>query len=203
MLTLCDILPPVFRLPNEDPNYVITPILDAFCSIDVEILQPAIADVSRITSIEFTRAIDILLINLGNPFPFIEMTEIQKRRLARSLIPIYRLKGTAKGIEQAILFFLRLVVNIVDFAQQSEELWVLAESELGQTTVLSPGIESPDLFTFLVEFDECITENERDQAEKIIDFIKPGWTKYFIIDCINPEIRTLPLVEGFEHPSWL
>lgn len=198
----CDILPPMFRLPDEDPNYVFTPIFDAFCEMEVEIIKPAIVDLSNITNIDETRAIDIILTNLGNPFPFFILTESQKRSLARALVPMYRKKGTEVGIEQAILFFLGLTAEVIDFTS-GDDMWILGESELGIDTFLGPGTEGSDLFFFIVEFDECLTPDQIDQAERIIDFMKPGWTHYLIVDCLSPTTLTLPLIEGFEHPSWL
>lgn len=185
-LTLCDILPAVFRRPDEDPDNVIQPILDAFCEFEVEVLNPAIVNMSKITSIDDTPEIDLVLKNLGNPLPFINLTETQKRRLARSLIPMYRKKGTAEGIELAILFFTQVAANVVDFASGGADEWVLGESELGLETFLSPGLTSLDLFTFLVEFDDCLTATQLEQVEQIIEFMKPGWCAHVIIDCLNP-----------------
>lgn len=195
-LTLCQILPPQFRSPEEDPNYVITPILDAFCEMDVELIKAAIADLSNITNIDLSRAIDIILTNLGNPFPFFELSESQKRSLARALVPMYRKKGTEAGIEQAILFFLGLTCEVIDFSS-GEDVWILGESELGEDTYLAPSIDGSDLFFFVVEFYDSLSAEQKDQAERIIDFMKPGWTHYVIIQ------PTLPLIEGFEDPSWL
>lgn len=201
-LKLCDILPPQFRLAEEDPNFVITPIFEAFCAIEVEIIKPEIVDLSNITNIDESRAIDIILTNLGNPFPFFILTESQKRSLARALVPMYRKKGTEEGIEQAVLFFLGLVCEVVDFTSE-DDMWLLGESELGEDTYLAPSVEGADLFFFIVEFDECLTIQQTEQAVRVIDFMKPGWTHYIITDCLNPTTLTLPLIEGFEHPSWL
>ncbi len=201
-LKFCDLLPPQFRLPEEDPNFVFTPIFNAFCEMETELIKPAIVDLSNITNIDKTRAIDIILTNLGNPFPFFILTESKKRSLARTLVPMYRKKGTAVGIEQALLFFLQHTARVVDFSDPGD-VWVLGESELGEDTFLAPSTEGPELFFFVVEFDVCLTDVEKDQATRVIDFMKPGWTSYVIIDCINPPIPTLPLVEGFEDSSWL
>jgi phage tail-like protein len=202
-LTFCELLPPQFIDPEQDPNYVFRSIFEAFCEFDTEVVRKEILNFSDIVNIEKTRIIDILLRNLGNPFPIATMTEDQKRRLARSLIAIYRRKGTATGIEQAILFFTSLIAKVIDFAEDESETWILGESELGVGTVLTPGSESPDLFTFLVEFDECLTDQEMENVEKIIDFMKPGWTKHYIIECLNPTTLELPLIENFEDSSWL
>lgn len=52
--------------------------------------------------------LDILLTQIANPFDYFELSVIEKRRLVQLLLPIYRQKGTAPGIENAIrLFFAR------------------------------------------------------------------------------------------------
>ena len=200
--TLCDILPPQFRKPDEDPNFVITPIFDAFCEMENEFIKAAIVDLSNITNIELTREIDIILTNLGNPFPFFILSESQKRSLARALVPMYRKKGTEPGIEQAILFFLGLINEVVDFTGEDDR-WILGESKLGLDTFLAPGTSGSDLFFFVVVFEECLTDEQKEKAERIIDFMKPGWTHYVIRDCDNPATATFPIIEGFEDQSWL
>jgi phage tail-like protein len=201
-LTFCELLPPQFLDPEQDPNYVFRPIFEAFCEFDTEVVREEIKNFSDIVNIEKTRIIEILLRNLGNPFPIQDMTTDQKRRLARTLIAIYRRKGTEAGIEQAILFFLSLICEVVDFSDD-EDVWILGESELGEDTFLGPGTSGEYLFYFLVVFEECLDDEQLQRARDIIDFMKPGWTRYDIIDCDNPASPTFPIFEGFEHPSWL
>lgn len=71
--------------------------------------------------------LDLMLLDLGNPFSF-DLSEIDKRRLLNLLVAIYQQKGTERGIENVIRFFLGLEVEVVSFL--SEETWVLGESEL-------------------------------------------------------------------------
>lgn len=201
-LTFCELLPPQFLDPEQDSNYVFRPIFEAFCEFDTDVVRKEIKNFSDIVNIDKTRIIDILLRNLGNPFPIQAMTEDQKRRLARTLIAIYRRKGTEAGIEQAILFFLSLVCEVVDFSDD-DDVWILGESELGEDTFLGPGTSGEYLFYFIVEFDECLTDEQIAEARKIIDFMKPGWTWYDIIECQDPASPTFPIIEGFEHSSWL
>ena len=49
--------------------------------------------------------VDLILADLGNPFPF-ELDALGKRRLASVLVEMYRQKGTARGIINAVRFFL-------------------------------------------------------------------------------------------------
>ena len=51
--------------------------------------------------------LDLMLQDLGNPFDFLRpLTVTEKRRLAGSLVELYKLKGTALGVQTAIRFFL-------------------------------------------------------------------------------------------------
>ncbi len=201
-VTLCDLLPSIFLRPDEDPDKVVQPIIEAFCNFERDVIKPLIREHSLITSLDDTRAIDLILKNLGNPMPFVELTESQKRRLARALVPMYKKKGTADGIELSILFFTQLTARVIDFAASPEESWVLGESELGTETFLSAGLTSIELFTFLVEFDECLTDIQEQQVGQLIEFMKPGWTRHVIIECLDPAGATLPIIEGFESPTW-
>lgn len=68
------------------------------------------------------RYLDAMLLDLGNPFAF-DLTEIEKRRLLRVLVSIYRQKGTARGIINVIRFFLGIVVEILCYLDV--ETWEL------------------------------------------------------------------------------
>jgi phage tail-like protein len=75
--------------------------------------------------------VEQMLWELGNPFDWAELqlTDIQRRKLAGFLIEIYKLKGTKQGIEAVILFLLGEVVEVVP---ATEGGWVLGEDELGE-----------------------------------------------------------------------
>src|SRR6185369_6179522 len=82
-----------------------------------EVVDLLLCDVDRWTDIidvdvAEERYLDQMLIGLGNPFSFAaELEVIDKRRLVRVLVGMYRLKGTARGIRDAIRFFLGLEVE--------------------------------------------------------------------------------------------
>jgi len=51
--------------------------------------------------------LDLMLRDLGSPFAFADdLAVVEKRRLCHLLVQIYQLKGTAKGLQAAILFFM-------------------------------------------------------------------------------------------------
>ncbi len=79
--------------------------------------------------------LDLILQDLGNPFPF-DLYVLGKRRLASVLVEMYRQKGTEAGIENAIRFFLGIdVTAITPFTGTT---LVLGESELGVDWELGP-----------------------------------------------------------------
>ena len=65
---------------------------------------------------------------IGNPFPF-DLDELGKRRLAAVLVEMYRQKGTAVGIRNAVRFFLG--IDIAAITALAATALVLGESELG------------------------------------------------------------------------
>jgi phage tail-like protein len=75
--------------------------------------------------------IDAMLEDAGNPFTWAELdlTANQRRKLLRVLVDIYKLKGTAPGIEDVIYFLLGKVVTVVPY---SVEGWVLGVDLLGE-----------------------------------------------------------------------
>ena len=74
--------------------------------------------------------IDNMLYDLGNPFTWseLELTDSQKYKLVASLVSIYQLKGTNKGIEDTIFFLLGESVTVVDYTQNG---WILGVDQLG------------------------------------------------------------------------
>jgi phage tail-like protein len=124
--------------------------------------------------------LDLLLADLGNPFAF-DLGELQKRRLAAVLVQIYRQKGTAAGIRNAIRFFLGVDVTAVS-AFHGTTL-ILGESELGVDWVLGPSGQFA-LYSFDLTVNRVLTETERRQIRRIVDFMRPAHTHF--IDILEP-----------------
>lgn len=78
--------------------------------------------------------IDAMLYDMGNPFEWAELdlTPIQRRKLLRYLITIYKLKGTDQGIEDSVFFLLGEIVDVVDYIQDG---WILGIDELGDGSI--------------------------------------------------------------------
>ena len=58
--------------------------------------------------------VDLMLAQLGNPFKNVFLSDTQKRKLVKLLIPIYRQKGTTRGIVNAARFMTGIELEIID-----------------------------------------------------------------------------------------
>jgi phage tail-like protein len=125
--------------------------------------------------------LDLMLLDLGNPFPF-DLSLVDKRRLLNVLVAIYREKGTAVGIKNAIRFFLGLEVEVVAY---SGEALVLGESLLGEDWVLGPA-GSFAAYSFEVVVPRALAAEERRRLRAIVDYMKPAHTHLARI--VEPEI---------------
>ncbi|MBN2715754.1 MAG: phage tail protein, partial [Deltaproteobacteria bacterium] len=124
--------------------------------------------------------LDLILTDLGNPFPF-ELEELAKRRLAAVLVEMYRQKGTAIGIENAIRFFLG--IDITAITPFTADTMILGESELGVDWVLGASGRFAR-YAFNVEVDVALTDTERTQLRAIVDYLKPAHTHF--VDLVEP-----------------
>ena len=96
-----------------------------------EVLDLLLSEIDRFPDIfDIERArppfLDLILCDLGNPFPF-ELDDLGKRRLAAMLVEMYRQKGTAIGIKNAIRFFLG--IDITAITPFTATTLILGESE--------------------------------------------------------------------------
>ncbi|PIE65600.1 MAG: hypothetical protein CSA24_02410 [Deltaproteobacteria bacterium] len=126
--------------------------------------------------------LDLILQDLGNPFPF-ELDVLGKRRLASVLVEMYRQKGTAVGIENAIRFFLG--INIEAITPYRSVGLVLGESELGEDWILGPSSRFAR-YAFDVKVSVPLSVQQRRQLRAIVDYLKPAHTHF--IDLIEPRV---------------
>ncbi len=174
-------------LPRHNRRTDDTGDLRRFIACLQEVIDLLLAEVDRYPDIfDLERApegfLDLILRDLGNPFPF-ELDELGKRRLASVLVEMYRQKGTAIGIENAIRFFLG--IDITAITAFTGTTLVLGESELGVDWELGPS----DLFAryaFDVEVDVPLSNTERSQIRAIVDYLKPAHTHF--VDLIEPGV---------------
>ena len=172
-------------LPRHNRRTDATRDLRRFIACLQEVADLLLAEVDRYPDIfDFERApedfLDLILRDLGNPFPF-DLDELGKRRLASVLVEMYRQKGTAVGIENAIRFFLGIdITAITAFAGTT---LVLGESELGVDWELGPSSRFAR-YAFNVEVDVPLSDTERRQIRTIVDYLKPAHTHF--VDLIEP-----------------
>ena len=155
------------------------PIDLLLCEIDkfTELADPDLAPES---------AVDAMLVDFGNQFNF-ELSLDEKKKLAKTLIEIYKQKGTAKGIENVINFFLGLEVEVVSLNAPSE-IWELGVDELGIDTYLGPS-DQYLLYSFKIVSPIALTEEQRKRITDIANYMKPAHTH--LIEIEEPEV---PLV---------
>jgi phage tail-like protein len=115
------------------------------------------------------RFVDAMLADLGNPFPFV-LDLIDKRRLIRVLVPLYRQKGTDPGIINAVPAF--------------DEPWLLGVGELGVDTYAGSS-ELRDRLSFWVDSPIELTAEQRRRITKIADYMKRAETH--LLGILEPE----------------
>lgn len=150
-----------------------------FSNIVNEVVAWLLADVDRWVEIfDIDRApesfVDAMLEDLANPFAF-DLTLNQKRKLAKVLVSIYKLKGTEPGIVSVLRFFLGLEAILIEF--HDSDSWILGDDELGIGTYLGTDDEA-SLYSFDVEVDRALTVEERRLLREIVDYMKPGHTHH-------------------------
>ncbi len=127
---------------------------------------------------------DLMLGDLGNPFPF-DLLEVDKRRLLNVLVAMYREKGTAAGIKNAIRFFLGIEIEITTY---TGEALVLGEALLGEEWILGPS-NSFAAYAFEVTVPRALTDEERRRLRMIVDYMKPAHTHFVrLIEPVVPEV---------------
>jgi phage tail-like protein len=138
-----------------------------------EVADLLLADVDRFAEIFDSdlapeRYLDAVLQGLGNPFRF-ALDEVDKRRLARLLVPIYQLKGTDRGIVDAVRFFVGVEVEVV--LLPVGPAWNLGVSLCGVNTYLG-GASLYDRLSFWVRCAEALTDAQRERIRAIVEYMK-------------------------------
>lgn len=164
----------------------VTQDLEKFSAVMQDTIDLLLCDIDRFSNIyDIDRApepfVDLILADLGNPFRF-DLDLNKKRRLAKILVDIYRLKGTKVGIIDAVAFFLGLEIDITPLV---EEGWILGESFLGDDTILFPSL-SFNIYAFQVVVELALTADERDGITQIVELMKPGHTHFVRI--VEPSV---------------
>lgn len=134
------------------------------------------------------RYVDAILQGLGNPFRF-DLSAIDKRRLARLLVPIYQLKGTDRGIVDAVRLFVGVEVEIV--LSPVGPAWDLGVSLCGVDTYLG-GSSLRDLLSFWVRCGIALTSAQRERVRAIVLYMKRAEAHFRGFLEPTPEVPATP-----------
>lgn len=178
-------------LPKHNRRDDTTGDLLRFISCLQEVTNLLLADLDRWPDIfDLERApepfLDLILQDLGNPFPF-DLDMRGKRRLAAVLVEMYRQKGTAQGIKNAVRFFLG--IDIVAITAFNADALVLGESLLGIDWVLGPSDRFAK-YAFNVVVARILTPTERKHLRAIVEYLKPAHTHF--VDLVEPFPPVVP-----------
>ena len=178
-------------LPKHNRRDDHTGDLFRFIACLQEVTDLLLADVDRWPDIfDLERApeafVDLILRDLGNPFPF-ELDAMGKRRLASVLVEMYRQKGTAIGIRNAVRFFLGIEIEAI--AGLASTALVLGESELGVDWELGPS-DRFARYAFDVKVGRVLTQTERMHLRGIVNYMKPAHTHF--VNLIEPVPSIVP-----------
>ncbi|OHD18816.1 MAG: hypothetical protein A2Y38_16430 [Spirochaetes bacterium GWB1_59_5] len=149
--------------------------------------------------LDFERApeafLDAMLMDLGNPFPF-DIAAVDRRRLAAILVRLYQQKGTDVGIKNAIRFFFKMDVQIVELSATYPERFAepghipiqSGDNDLGYSLldldfVLGPSIPF-EVRAFHVVAPVVLTAAQKTGITFIVEYMKPAYTHY--VDLLDP-----------------
>lgn len=131
--------------------------------------------------------LNAILYGLGNPFDASEMTLADKRRLASLLVEMYRERGTAKGIVNAIRLFLGIEVEVIPIGRTAMRL---GTSRLNVDWVL--GSDDPrTLYSFIIESPVDLTPAQRVQLVALVEYIRPA--REHFVALVEPSSSPLPV----------
>ena len=178
-------------LPKQNRRADLTGDLARFIACLQEVTDLLLADVDRFPDIfDIERApdtfLDLLLRDLGNPFPF-DLDTLGKRRLASVLVEMYRQKGTAPGVRNAVRFFLGVEIQAI--TGLAETALVLGESELGVDWEPGPS-DRFARYAFSLTVGRVLTPSERRQLRAIVEYVKPAHTHF--VDLVEPLPPVVP-----------
>lgn len=109
--------------------------------------------------------LDLMLKSLGNPFARVYLTELQKRKLVKLLIPMYRQKGIGKGIVNAFRFLTGIEVEIVDPHASDDDGWSIGVSEVSYSTYVG----GERIFTNILNYSEDFDETDWVKSSATVD----------------------------------
>ncbi len=154
-----------------------------------EVVDLLLVDIDRMSDrLDVERApehvVELWLRDLGSPFDLV-FNDLDKRRLASSLVELYRLKGTEKGLRSAARFLLG--IELEEVTTFSGTPLVLGESLLGVDWELGPSNRFA-LYAFSVRVPRVLTAEERRRLRTLILWCKPAHTHLVEIQEPSPPV---------------
>lgn len=151
----------------QDTNNILLESIDRW----LEIIDPDVAPEAFV---------DAMLVDLGNPFSF-ELQLTDKRKLIKTLVLMYKLKGTTVGLISVVRFFLGIEVTCETFVGRG---WRLGFDQLSTTSRVAPtpaviGPGSRALYSFRVHTLATLSDTTRSQIEMICRYMK-GAQEHFV-----------------------
>lgn len=144
-----------------------------------EVTQLLIHDIDTLTNLQDvdllpSNALDLTLASLGNPFLFLD-DDLTKRKTIAGLVQTFKDKGTDRGIENAVLFFLGIPVIVQAF--NLEDGWILGSSSLGYDTILGTS-EAFLRYSFEIVTSTTLTSDQQTVITQIVNQIQPAHTHF-------------------------
>ncbi len=145
--------------------------------------------------------LDAMLDDLGNPFPFV-LTTTQKRQLLRVIVSLYKQKGTAIGIINAVRFFLGLTVTI-SFPNTGSTM-LLGVSHLGVDWVLGSGARRTK-YSFSAVSGIALTADQIAKITTIARYMKVAHEHFLgvVVPIVTPVYDPLVLGVSRLGVDWL
>lgn len=192
-------------LPLVNRQEDISEDLSKFVSCLQEVTDLLLADIDGFPDITdpdtaAEQYVDAMLFDLGNPFNFVaSLSLVDKRRLIRVLLDIYKQKGTCIGIQNVIRFFLGVEVECDEYID--DDVWILGEGELGGVSGLpvpAPAEDEPGectlgpstqflLYAFTLVVQEVLTATQTELITEIVEYMKPAHTHFMgIVEPTQP-----------------
>jgi phage tail-like protein len=166
--------------------------LRAFLAVLQEVLNvqlSGIDDWSQILDLDVAPEgiVDAMLGDLGNPFDRFDLDLVDKRRLLRILVRLYKLKGTKPGMVAAIKFFTGLDIDVETYTGTGWELSEAGDDITGDelsdasddgdpAAVLGP--DRRGLYSFRIVAPVALNVTQRDYVETLAEYMKVAHEHY-------------------------
>lgn len=176
-------------LPRHNRRTDATGDLRRLIDVFQDVVTLLLAEIDRFADLrDLERApdafVDLMLVELGNPFVEFDLSATDRRKLLSLLAGMYQQKGTAVGIENAIRVLLGIESTVAPLQAAGS---ALGTSRIGVDWILGSDAQAV-LYSFTVEVEVVLSETERGQIRRLAEFLKPAHTHLAaIIEPTDPD----------------